>query len=369
MEKNRRVADRCQQTNVVQILKVRLVGSRLVLGDTVDERVSRFGVTDEQTTDAAAQRTKVTGGCHNGDRDYQKEQTDAGDQQTQFPRLGAGKVLLFANDFRQLQTLVSQKDETRSELFQTFQWRPADDRNLYRQKRSNQIKQRVGGINLVRKTSHQYQQQRVDTDHVQHKDIAAPRRHHVKVRESRSDAPDYRREKRIVSAQRSDPAVEGYRHGRHGDTLVVVTATDAPHEMRRNDTHDSHGDQSTLQSGRRANRNASYVQHGRTGRTDRLTRATVLQKIHQHIVRIQRTVLRKRTLVRQQSGDNGGNRTKPGGDHATNVIDAHVSQQKFFEIHGRKLHSWINGRSDRTSQRIPNHVIEPSEEFFHAVRV
>mmetsp|Transcript_78873 Transcript_78873/g.207057 ORF Transcript_78873/g.207057 Transcript_78873/m.207057 type:complete len:328 (+) Transcript_78873:1767-2750(+) len=251
--------------------------------------------------------------------------------------------------------MQAEEDEQGANLLQGAERLPADDRDLHRAYCADDEEEAVGPVHARVEAAERDEHADVQADHVEHKDVAAPRRDHVGVRDAHQHAD------RPVAGRPDGqaPQPEGRADRRDGDGLVVELAAHGPHEVRRNDRHDP-------------------------GRHDRRVDAP-------------------RDLVREEAREEGGDRAEPRRDHAADVVHAHrgvvehlrdlghehpahlpergeggvQGEQRRGERqvelahllhalphgHGRHLHAGVDGGADGAAQRVPRLVVIPLEEL------
>ncbi|GET92621.1 oligosaccharyl transferase-like protein [Leishmania tarentolae] len=160
-------------------------------------------------------------------------------------------------------------------------------------------------------------------NHVEHKDVAAPHRHHVAVGDTGEDSD----RPRGPCAQRAHPAVEGEEHGCHGDALIVELTRHRPHQVGWED----HKDKSCDGSGD----------------------------------------ARSAHLISHESQNSGSDGAKPRRDQHAHVVERHwyaSSRQCAVDGNGSELQTRVRAGADGAAQRVPAHVVEPAEEGGPAVR-
>mmetsp|Transcript_21750 Transcript_21750/g.51947 ORF Transcript_21750/g.51947 Transcript_21750/m.51947 type:complete len:337 (-) Transcript_21750:127-1137(-) len=248
--------------------------------------------------------------------------------------LCVGEAALALLHGRHLEHLHPDEDAEGAELLERLERPPAHDGHLDGAQGADDVEEGEGAVQLAREAAARHQRRRVHPDHVEHEDEAAPRRHHVDVREACEHTEDDRAlgGRAIldvgIGAQRAHPAVEGAAHGRQRDALVVVPAAHRAHDVRRHDGHD-HA--------------CCGASGGRLG-----------------------------ALAGEQTEQDGGGDAEPRRHEAAHVVEAHrplaaYRVESVPDGHRGDLHARVDGRADRPAQRVPGGVVEPARELVPAV--
>ena len=395
-------SNRGNVAHIVQVLKVCLGRCRLVFRHGVHEGVARLGMLDEQSTDTCTDGAKVTGGDqrrHDGDG---HQQSCAKHLDTEDPCVLATEIVLPFHHLTVFNHLKANKHRHRPQLLQRSDRRPSHHGNLDGKGRTNNVKCRVGPMELGGVPAQQDQNTGVDANDVDHKDVPAPNSDHVKVGQTGEDAPDQPAAGIVLSAaQGPHPQIERHGHGRHGDGFVVVPAPDGTHEMGRYDGHDGRRREEGFDRRRRqGGRSAGWgdvdqaqvgTKHGRDDPNEQFGNRhdqTAVQNVDDgdggqdgtkdfrigwlglggslslgSLLLLLGLLLDSHArLVGHESGKYSSDGTEPGGDEAANVVQRHAIAQHLLDEDAAHLHAGVDGRADGPAEGIPDLVIEPRLE-------
>mmetsp|Transcript_27386 Transcript_27386/g.64184 ORF Transcript_27386/g.64184 Transcript_27386/m.64184 type:complete len:201 (-) Transcript_27386:511-1113(-) len=194
---------------------------------------------DEQSPNTSTDGAKVAGGNQRRQNHSGYEQSCPKHLDAKDPRILPTQILLPTHNLTVFDHLEAHKHRHRSQLLNRSDWRPAHHRDLDGKGRANDVKGRVGPMELRGIPTQKDKEAGVDTNDVDDEDVTAPDGHHVKVGQAGEDAPDQSAAGIVLAApQGPHPQVERHGHGRHGHGFVVVAAADGPHEVGRDDGHD-----------------------------------------------------------------------------------------------------------------------------------
>ena len=234
---------------MAQVLLVRLLVGRLMLGDRVDERVACASVLHKEAAHARRRRPKVVHRELQIRRARDSEDEDGhSDLDAEQRELQEGEALVAALPLAVLEDLEGNEDEQWPDLLRRLERAPTDDGYAHGAHRTDDEEERVRAMQLRCEASKEEEDNGVRADQVDDEDEAAPRGHHAHVREPRHHAPHDRVARsapvggRWVVAQRADPAEDGGGHACERDRLVVVPATNGTHQVRGHDRHDPRSD-------------------------------------------------------------------------------------------------------------------------------
>ena len=217
------------------------------------------------------------------------------------------------------------RDEERRQLLERRERRVSDDGHARRERGAHTVEERIRARHLCQRPAEQHQRRRVRRDEVDDEDVPAPRRRHVRVREGGGAGV----RPRALGAQRAAPAVEGGDERRDGDALVVKAAADRALQVRRHDRHHERR--------RRRRRRPTVPAHSRASAP-----VSTVASTPNH-AGTWRSTRRRATSPRRNAGEQRVHRR------------------------GAQVHRRVDGRADRTAERIPRRVVEPREEFRDAV--
>mmetsp|Transcript_20649 Transcript_20649/g.43400 ORF Transcript_20649/g.43400 Transcript_20649/m.43400 type:complete len:680 (+) Transcript_20649:62-2101(+) len=227
--------DRREVAHVVEVVPVGLGAGGLVLGDGVDEGVARLGVLHEEPAHARRQRAEVARGEEDEGGGGARGEGAERHLDAQDAHLLVRQVLLPPLDLAVLHHLQDNQDAERAQLLQRLEGGPADDRNLDRSGRPDDVEEGVRPVQLGGMPAKENQEDGVHTDHVEHKDVSTPSSHHVNVRQAGRRAV----EPGVFVAEGSNPEEECGAHGCHSNALIIVPTANRSHDMRGNYRHHS----------------------------------------------------------------------------------------------------------------------------------
>mmetsp|Transcript_19775 Transcript_19775/g.54927 ORF Transcript_19775/g.54927 Transcript_19775/m.54927 type:complete len:386 (+) Transcript_19775:1135-2292(+) len=322
----------------MEVLPVGALGGWLVLRNRVHQRVAGLGVRDEQPLHAERQPPEK--GClqEHGQRDG----ADRGGHSDQLPaehvivRRSPSQAAAGGHQLDPKEDHVGAEHQHRADLLHGSQRRPSNNGHLHGPSGPNDKEESVGleGVGEVEVAEHsllqvggeeevdEHHHRRRDPDHVDDKDVAAPRSHHVDVGEASEEGKG----PRAVCPQGADPQQEGRHHGGDGDALVVVAAAHRAHQVGGDDGHD---------------------EGGRRG-----------------------SVLHPRALSGQEAREHRGDGAKPSGHKHAYVVERHrhaKGLKHVVEEDGGQLHAGVDGGTHRAAKGVPRGVVKPFEELLNAI--
>lgn len=218
----------------MQVLKVSVGTRGLVLSHRVYKRVSSTRVLHKETAHARAERTKVSSGVEHGADHSKGNSCDAEDLDAHLEELLGIEIPALAQDIADVEKLHDTPNSKRSELFKRLERREADDRDLNGASSANRVEECVGPVQRTGELTVDDEDNRVQTDEVEYKDVPSPGSDHIEVREASKNAKN----PGLVVTQGSAPEEEGHTHGSNSDGLVVVASSDGAHGVSRDAGHD-----------------------------------------------------------------------------------------------------------------------------------
>ncbi len=114
----------------------------------------------------------------------------------------------------------------------------ANKRNLHREDGADDVERAVGHVDSKREPPEDEQDENVQRNQVDDEDVAAPRGHHVKVRQGGPRGPEDG-----AGLDGLDPQVVSEHEREDGDPFVVVRACDGAADVTGNDADESSGEQ------------------------------------------------------------------------------------------------------------------------------
>lgn len=232
-------------------------------------------------------------------------------------------VLLLAQVVHETENLETSENHERHDLLHGLQRQPTDDGELDGSGSSDDVEDRIRGVEPVGVAADGDQKSGVKSDHVEDESVSSPSSYHVDVADGGKRTPQIPRR---GSSQRAAPEIEGGDDGSKGDGFVIVTTSDRSHQVGRENSHDQSGNDTSVRGAR--------------------------------------------NLVRKKVGEQGAKRTEDGGDEYTNVVNAHRESNSLEEVvdtNGGDLQARKRGRADVTANWVPTHFVEPVEELQHSV--
>mmetsp|Transcript_1845 Transcript_1845/g.3526 ORF Transcript_1845/g.3526 Transcript_1845/m.3526 type:complete len:259 (-) Transcript_1845:274-1050(-) len=203
------------------------------------------------------------------------------------------------------------------------------------------------------------------SNQVEDKNIASPCGHHVEICYACQNSKE--KTVLVLVTKRPHPQAESQGHGSDRDTLIIISPTHAPHQMRRNHGHKTHRTNGTFHRRRIIIPNSLLPGPRPHGFIIGVSSPNAIQHDSEDAGS---GILRQTRLVGDESHQDGGADSEPGRDVAANVVEGHgIAKDEVFEEDGGELHAGVNGGADGAAEGVPYFVVEPVEEFFGAVLV